>query len=96
MRPEHLYARRSKRLQKHQRAGLLTWRKMAAASLLTASRMEARLVRQHLSLQWRDRAGFSPASLFSPHRLRGTRTLLSEKNRKQNQAFPLIARRTLS
>ena len=82
MRPEHLDARRSKGCKGVKRAGLLAWRRWPPASLLQALLPETR--RTIFSLQWRDRTGFSPASLFSPPQVRqGTRTLLAGKNREQ-------------
>ena len=48
---------------------------MSQAGLLAQN-----IAHRRCSLQWRDRAGFTPASLFSP--LRGTRTLTNYKDRR--------------
>lgn len=62
MRPEHLYARRSKGCESIN--GQVSWLEEESVYRLRANALDG--VCRLFSLQWRDRAGFAPASLFSP------------------------------
>jgi hypothetical protein len=82
VRPEHPYARRSKgcKVTSTGRSPGLEGQKIKVRNKFISKLYFLP------SSQWRDRAGFTPASLFSPLYARGTWTLLSEKNRGNYQS----------